>query len=345
MNIAIACSKDIYLKALTSVLANTQEYQIVWETTSADTIVDRCKTNLPELLLIDASFQEVSVKAITRQIMSDLPCAILIVTTSMDRDMTNIFDAMGEGALDVAIIPSSIENINYSEVAHLLNKIDTVSKINLANKRISTHRKNDLSNLPEIMVAIGASTGGPAALSHILSILPSDLPASVVIVQHVNSYFTENLVRWLNDQSQLPVQIAKEDSFPQVGEVFIAGRDDHLMLSKEGMFAYTPVPFDYVYRPSVNVFFESVANHWKGTIIGVLLTGMGNDGANGLLAIRNRGMHTIAQDKESCAVYGMPKAAIELGAAAQILPLNKIASSIVSLVSSYHPKTVNSEAS
>jgi chemotaxis response regulator CheB len=174
------------------------------------------------------------------------------------------------------------------------------------------------------LIVIGASTGGPAALQTILAPLPADLPAAVVIVQHVDEQFARSFAEWLDEQTALSVRLARPGDRPQPGQVLIAGREDHLILRPDGSLDYTPEPVDYAYRPSVNVFFESVARHRRGQSLGVLLTGMGRDGGLGLLALRQAGCHTVAQDQASSAIYGMPKAAAELGAAVDILELKAI---------------------
>ena len=182
------------------------------------------------------------------------------------------------------------------------------------------------------LVAIGASAGGPAALATLLSGIPKDFPAAIVIVQHVDEHFAVGMAEWLSRSSKLPVRVIMEDDRPAPGTVLLAGTNDHLRFKAADRLGYTPEPHDHSYRPSVNVFFDSVARLWPYRVAGVLLTGMGTDGAQGLKALRNRGHYTIAQDKASCAVYGMPKAAAALGAAVEILPLERIASKLVSLV-------------
>ena len=137
---------------------------------------------------------------------------------------------------------------------------------------------------------------------------------------------------WLSQQSALPVTVAREGESPAVGRVLLAGTSDHLALKAADRLGYTPEPRDYVYRPSVDVFFESVSRLWRGDAVGVLLTGMGSDGALGLKALRNRGHHTIAQDRATSAVYGMPKAAAALNAAVDVLPMERIAARLVEVV-------------
>jgi len=175
------------------------------------------------------------------------------------------------------------------------------------------------------MVAIGASAGGPAALAQLLSGLPKEFPAAIVVVQHVDEKFVDGMAGWLNQISPLPVRVANEGDRPVIGTVLLAGSGDHLEFKTADKLGYSPEPKDTAYRPSIDVFFDSISRKWKGQAAAVLLTGMGRDGAVGLRALRDRGIHTIAQDEKSSAVYGMPKAAAELEAAVDVLALDQIA--------------------
>ena len=163
------------------------------------------------------------------------------------------------------------------------------------------------------------------ALVEVLENLPADFPAAIVIVQHVDQQFTPGLADWLGQHSRLPVRLATAGDMVTAGEVLMASTLDHLVFKNAHTLGYTPQPVEYVYRPSVDVFFQSVVKYWRGLAVGVLLTGMGRDGAKGLKMMREAGHHTIAQDRISSAVYGMPKAAAALEAAVEILPLNQIA--------------------
>lgn len=182
------------------------------------------------------------------------------------------------------------------------------------------------------LVAIGASAGGPAALAAVLRSLPKDFPAAVVIVQHVDARFAQGMAEWLSQHSSLPVRVVSEGDRVTAGTILLAGTDDHLTLTGVDRLGYTSEPRRCSYRPSIDVFFQSVSQHWLGDAIGVLLTGMGKDGAVGLKVLRNKGHHTIAQDQASSAVYGMPKAAATLDAAMDILPIERIAARLVDLL-------------
>jgi len=182
-------------------------------------------------------------------------------------------------------------------------------------------------------VAIGASAGGPAALVELLKNIPADFPAAIVLVQHVDEIFAAGMAQWLASESHMPVRLAQEGETLKPGEVLLAGTNNHLCLTADNRLVYRLEPTDQVYRPSIDVFFNSVAMHCQGEAIGILLTGMGRDGARGLKQMRERGFYTIAQDQASCAVYGMPKAAAALDAAVEVLPLDKIASRLIKRLS------------
>jgi two-component system, chemotaxis family, response regulator WspF len=175
------------------------------------------------------------------------------------------------------------------------------------------------------ILAIGASTGGPKAVGELLAGLPENLQAAVLVVQHLDLSFSQNLIDWLGSQTTLPVVLAEAGDRLKPGRVYVAKGGDHLVLSAVNTLQYVREPVDTPYRPSVDAFFQSLAASSLSPGVAVLLTGMGSDGAKGLLKLRKAGWFTIAQDQSTSAVYGMPKAARDLGAAELILPLPTIA--------------------
>jgi len=212
----------------------------------------------------------------------------------------------------------------------------------------------DATTKPPMLVAIGASAGGPGALATVLSVLPADYRGAIVVLQHVDVQFASSMASWLAGKITLPARVAKEGDPLVPGTVVLAtGHDVHLTVTRAGVLRYvrantagastallkTPpsvpaaVPA-YAYAPSIDVFFESVATYWHGPAIGVLLTGMGRDGAQGLRAMRDAGAVTIAQDRASSVVYGMPKAAIELAAAGEVLPITRIGPRLLDIAQS-----------
>jgi two-component system response regulator WspF len=162
----------------------------------------------------------------------------------------------------------------------------------------------------------------------VLSGLPKRPDCSVVIVQHVDQQFAAGLAGWLSGYTEMRVVTAREGMAVEPGAVILAATNDHLVLGADLALRYTLEPRDQPYRPSVDVFFASLRRYWPEPGIAALLTGMGRDGANGLLALRTAGWHTIAQDERTSVVYGMPRAAAEIGAAAEILPIEAIGPAI-----------------
>jgi two-component system chemotaxis response regulator CheB len=184
------------------------------------------------------------------------------------------------------------------------------------------------------IVAIGASTGGPQALREILSHLPAGFPVPVVCVQHIGTGFLAEMVAWLAEVSHLSVRQAAQGEVPQGGVVYFAPEDAHLELDGEGRFDLSPAPPCDGHRPSITVTLRAVARRFGAGTVGVLLSGMGRDGAEGMADIAAAGGVTIAQDEASSVVYGMPREAVALGAAQQVLPLEQIAPALVALANS-----------
>jgi two-component system chemotaxis response regulator CheB len=182
------------------------------------------------------------------------------------------------------------------------------------------------------IVAVGASTGGPAALAKLLTGLPPDLTAGVVVVQHIADGFVPGLVSWLGSVTMLTVKAAKDGERIEPGTVYIAPTGSHTAVARSGRLALLGSPPLESQRPAVDVLFNSVCQEYDRRAIAVLLTGMGHDGARGLKAIRDAGGRTIAQDEGSCVIFGMPRAAIELGAAEQVLSLDEIPAAVVKLL-------------
>lgn len=338
MKIAIVNDLTIAVTALRRVLQTVPEYQVVWVARDGAEAVKLCARNTPDLILMDLLMPVMDGVEATKQIMKNSPCAIFIVTASTDQNVTKVYEAMGYGALDAVDTPVLAGEDAAVTGSKLLTKISRISKLL---KKSPTKTKTKLSipsptykqqstSLPSIpLIAIGSSTGGPKALADILSKLPANFNAAIAIVQHVDAQFSSGFVEWLNQQSKLPVRLAVTGDRFQKGTVLVAGTNDHLYLKPDLTLAYTKDPIDYPYRPSVDVFFKSLAQNWKRKGTGILLTGMGKDGAEGLGALRKGGWHTIAQDKASCVVYGMPKAAVELNAAVEILAPDDIAVSLL----------------
>jgi len=328
MKIGIVNDLPIAVEALRRALALEPSHELLWVANDGAQAVQRCAMHTPDLVLMDLLMPVMDGVEATRRIMAQSPCAILLVTVDSEQNMGRVFEAMGHGALDVVNTPALGSGDAREAAAPLLRKIQNIGWLlrpenSGAQPPAAVPRPDGTA---QRLVAVGASAGGPAALAQLLMGIPADFPAAVVLVQHVDATFAAGMADWLGRESPLPVRLARDGEPPQAGVVLLAGTDDHLRLLKNGRLAYTADPSNYssIYRPSIDVFFQAVAEHWTGTAVGVLLTGMGRDGAQGLKQMSERGFLTIAQDRQSCAVYGMPKAAAALGAAVEIHPLSDI---------------------
>ncbi len=332
MRIAIVNDVPIAAEALRRAVLSRGEYEIAWVAHDGVEAVAECLTDTPDLILMDLIMPRMNGVQATREIMTRCPCAILVVTCSVNENARMVFEAMGVGALDAVDTPSPGEG-NLEKVSEpLLQKLDSMQGLlGLKERRKPCAPPEPPSGKRETqppLVVIGASAGGPSALAEVLGKLPPQFPSPIVIVQHVDEQFAASLASWLKGQTALKVRVAVEGDVPTPGEVLLAGRSEHLVLTGSRRLGYCCEPKDAFYLPSVDVFFESVACRWRGPVIGVILTGMGRDGAKGLKRLRNAGFHTIAQNRETCAVYGMPKAAFEEGAAIEVLPLSDISAAL-----------------
>ena len=309
-------------EALRRIIANGSKHEVIWIARSGEDALAHCSKNRPDAILMDLVMPGMDGIETTRRIMAASPCAIVVVSSNISEQSAQVFEAMGAGALDAVNAPVLNGSGSFDGSRALIQKLDKISKLV---SRDDAHGGGATGRVARgRLVVLGASAGGPAALASVLTSLPKNFNAAVVIVQHVDPQFSAGLASWLNHHSQLPVRLAEEGDRPEPGVVLVAAREEHLVFTSSTRLGYTRVPVELSYRPSVDVFLKSVDHFWKGDVVAVLLTGMGRDGAEGLHVLRASGHHTIAQDRATSAVYGMPKAAAELKAAVEILALDKI---------------------
>ncbi|MCQ6258974.1 chemotaxis response regulator protein-glutamate methylesterase [Pseudomonas sp. Q11] len=333
MKIAIVNDMPLAVEALRRALAFEPAHQLVWVAADGAEAVQRCAEYTPDLILMDLLMPIMDGVEATRRIMAETPCAIVIVTGDSQQNVHRVFEAMGHGALDVVDTPALGVGNPADAAAPLLRKITNIGWLigehNPRERSVPAAQRVSVSR--NSLVAIGSSAGGPAALEILLKGLPRHFAPAIVLVQHVDEVFAAGMAQWLSSASGHKVRLARHGEPPQSGTVLLAGTNHHLRLLKNGTLAYTAEPVNEIYRPSIDVFFESVAHFWSGDAVGVLLTGMGRDGAQGLKLMRQQGYLTIAQDQQSSAVYGMPKAAAAIDAAAQILALDHMAPRLVEI--------------
>lgn len=337
MRIAIVNDLSLAVVILRQVLATEPKYELAWVAMDGKEAVEKCAEDTPDLILMDLIMPVMDGVEATRLIMENNPCPILVVTASVGVNASKVFEAMGYGALDAVKTPILDPDAGAKGADVLIRKIEIIAKlcdtrVNHSEESLVRAATPPMATTEFPMLAVGASTGGPRALVDILAALPADFMPPTVIIQHVDRQFSESLAVWLTEQTGKQVRIAKEGMRLSEGEVVLAGTSDHLVMDHNLGLHYTTEPKDSAYRPSIDVFFKSVAKAWpqqeatKG--VAVILTGMGHDGAEGLKLLHDLGWHTIAQDQESCIVYGMPKVAVEIGAATEVIPLKRIAESI-----------------
>lgn len=345
MRIGIVNDLTIAAEALRRAVILDPDHQVIWTASDGAQAVALCARDTPDIVLMDLLMPRMDGVEATRQIMASTPCAILIVTASVGANATRVFEAMGHGALDAVDLPSLGSKDFRASAAAMLTKIESIGKV-IGGRTVSIKALSDPHEGAGIappnsaaavavrdhrLVVIGASAGGPAAVAKVLGGLPADFPAAIVIIQHLDARFAPGMANWLGQYCKLRVRLAEEGDRLVGGCVLLAGTAEHLTLKSAERVGYTISPEDCPYRPSVDVFFQSVCRDWTGEAVGVLLTGMGRDGAAGLKALRDKGCHTIAQDRASSAVYGMPKAAASLNAAVDVLPLDEIAPRLVTI--------------
>jgi two-component system, chemotaxis family, response regulator WspF len=322
VRIGIANDLPMAAELLRRLISRSPSHQIAWIARDGAEAVAWCERDLPELVLMDLIMPVMDGAEATRRIMSRTPCPILIVTATLGGNSAKVFEALGAGAVDAVKTPA-LNSSKISEQALLL-KIERIGRLTSGLEPSATSPARETSQTPDKLVVIGASAGGPGALVEVFSALPQNFSAAVVVVQHIDEQFAQGLAEWLNERSKLPVCLAREGDLLISQKILIAGAGDHLIFKNPRQVGYTTEPVENSYRPSVDVFFHSAAQSFRGKITAVLLTGMGCDGARGLKVLRDAGHYTIAQDRYTSAVYGMPKAAAAINAATEILPLQKI---------------------
>lgn len=332
MRIAIVNDLALARETLRRLVLSEPGHSIAWVAHDGHEAVARAAADRPDLILMDLVMPGMNGVEATRRIMATSPCPILIVTSSVATNFNMVYEAMGCGGLDAVNTPSLRPDgtvVGGRDILDRLNKLARVTSGTAPPAPGLTHSTTPFhmaARLP--ILAIGASTGGPAAAAEILRHLSPIGGPAVVLIQHIGADFAPSLANWLAGQTHWPAQIAREQSPLVPGELLVAATNDHLVLRANGCLSYTAEPRDDPYRPSVDVFFHSLAAHAPHPGVAVLLTGMGTDGAAGLGRLREAGWYTIAQDEATSVVYGMPRAAVERRAAVTVLPVTQIAGAI-----------------
>jgi two-component system, chemotaxis family, protein-glutamate methylesterase/glutaminase len=334
-------------KAIVDILDASPDLEVVGEAADGRTAIELCDRLRPDVITMDMMLPVMTGLAATEYIMAFVPTPILIVSASTNRgELFKTYDALAAGAVDVLEKPlDGAADAEWSE--RLMSAIRMVARIRVVSHpraRLGALGRNSPSagapadavearGLPPRVLAIGASTGGPGAVLTILRELPPDFAVPILLVIHVAEPFGTAMAEWLDAQTRFTVRHPHDgEPIPELGSglVLMAVPDRHLLLS-DGRVTLGDGPERASCRPSVDVLFESLAASEKLATIACLLTGMGKDGATGMQALRRAGGYTIAQDEASSVVFGMPGEAVRIGAAREVLPLERIAPRLATL--------------
>jgi two-component system chemotaxis response regulator CheB len=330
---------------LVHILESDPEIRVVGTVGDGQAALDFLNTHTPDVILMDLHMPGMDGFEATRRIMETKPVPIIVCTATADpKDVATTFRVMEVGALACVGKPVGREHAEFDQMAaHLRQTVKLMSEVKVvrrwARARLapapilvdrpvaSSHGSAHIT-----VIGIGASTGGPQVLQEILSGLPKTFPVPILVVQHIAHGFLPGLAEWLNQTTGFQIHVGAHGVRPLPGHVYLAPDDFHMGISVSGRILLTKEEPEDGLRPAVSYLFRSLAKAIGSTAVGVLLTGMGRDGATELRLMKDRGAVTIAQDRESSVVNGMPGEAIKLGGATYVLPAGKIADGLVAVV-------------
>ncbi|HEY9608202.1 chemotaxis-specific protein-glutamate methyltransferase CheB [Allocoleopsis sp.] len=336
----------ITLLILRKILNSSPQIEVVGEARTGLEALEVIPHVQPDVICTDLHMPQMDGLEFTSEVMTLYPRPILVISSWVhEEDSSHVFQLLEAGALDIFPKPSvglTMEDKLLNQ--ELINKIQILSGVKVFKKKRKFNSQvksletfSSTSYLKPEIIAIGASTGGPQAINELFAQLPSNFPVPVICVQHICFGFLQGFIDWLASRCQLPIQIAKPGDIPKSGIIYFPPEQHHLELNQRGQFicSHSP-PFDG-HRPSVTVTFKSVAKFYGKAAVGILLTGMGKDGAEGMQCIAQAGGLTIAQDETTSAIFGMPKQAIDLGAAKLVLPIHAIAPKLLEVLQRQPP--------
>jgi len=336
---------QIALVILKRILNSSSQIEVVGEAGNGLEALSLIPQVQPDVICTDLHMPKMNGLKFITEVMALYPRPILVISVSVQKDDTHqVFQLLDAGAVDIFPKPIAGLTINNEMLKQeLINKIKILSGVKVFTKKrkplspsISLKTENisafssNLSSTIKVVV-IGASTGGPQALQELFTQLPSNFPVPIICVQHIYLGFLQGLIDWLANICQLPIQIAQLGDIPKPGRIYFAPEKQHLELDAQGRFIYSDARSVLGHCPSITVTFESVAKFYGKATAGILLTGMGRDGAEGMQAIAQAGGFTVAQDEATSVVFGMPKEAINLGVVKQVLPIQEIAPMLLAL--------------
>jgi two-component system chemotaxis response regulator CheB len=330
-------------RMISDLVEQEPSFGVVGTAANGQEAVQKAAALKPDVITLDIEMPVMDGLVALEIIMRDNPTPVVMLSSRTQNGAQETIRSLELGAVDFVCKPSGAISLDIERVKLILHakiRLAAGAKLSLASRpavtgaeRPSTQQANPNTRFPaKQIIAIGSSTGGPKALEEIIPKLPADLPAGVVVVQHMPPGFTAAMAERFNHLSAVEVREAKDGDVITRGTVLIAPGGKHLIVASRGRVKTSDDPPVWGVRPAVDLMMISAAEMFGSAMIGVLLTGMGQDGARGMAAIRKAGGPTIAQNEASCVVYGMPKAAVEAGAVEITLPLNQIAEKLTRLL-------------
>ncbi len=334
INVLVADDSPLTRVVLRDIFRAAGDITVVGEAGNGSEAVAMTDLLKPDLIVMDLMMPVMDGQEAIEEIMANSPTPILVLSATVDeREINHAFSAIKKGALDVMEKPGGAGNDANREFAlRLVDKVRLLARIRVIRhprrrvREVTSPRISCRSGERNIL-AIGASTGGPKAVMSIMKSLPAEFNAATFIVQHIAQGFTRGFAQWLGQESSIRIRLATDGDEAVVGTALVAPDDCHMTFEQGKIRLVHSEPVNCC-RPSIDVFFNSLAAEFGAGVVGVLLTGMGKDGAQGLLRIKEKGGMTLVQDEQSCSVFGMPKAAISLDAVDEVLPLDGIPAAI-----------------
>lgn len=329
---------------LVGILESDPEIRVVGRAKNGAEAVSLAAQLRPDLITMDAHMPVMDGCEATKEIMVHSPVPIIIVSSSANSEGVGLsLNALRAGALMVVPKPEAPHSALFNgQRAHFLAMAKAMSQVKVVRRwapraalALPRHSQLMAAGARPRVVAIAASTGGPAALQRVLAGLPRDFPLPIVVVQHIARGFVEGLAHWLSGSCDLHVKVAQQNDVLHHRTVLLAPDDRHLGVSRNGGVVVTEAPPVGGFRPSGTVLFESVASAYGAAVVAVILTGMGRDGVDGLRAVKAAGGLVLAQDEASSVVYGMPREAAAAGVVDAVLPLDAVAGALGKLASTY----------
>lgn len=344
IKVLIVDDSPVMQQLLNYTISSDPELKVVGIASNGEEAIEMVKKLSPHVIAMDWHMPKLNGKEATSRIMETNPTPIVIVTGSLAlNDQLITFDLMEAGALALVKKPPSIDHPEYKKQAQdLIRTLKLMSEIKMV-RRIRRTSESNTTAIPELekkvnedtqikVVVMGASTGGPQVLQKILSGLPKDIPVPLFIVQHISKGFTKGFVEWLNKTTGFQLHVAAHGEFPLPGHVYVAPDDFHMGIEKGPRIMLYRHELENGMRPSVSFLFRTAALNFGSRAVGVLLTGMGHDGAEELKLMKDKGSITFAQDKETSIVFGMPGEAVKLDAATHILSPEEITVALTALI-------------